>query len=242
MINVEVFVGGGRILPHDLDRGRSDCVVDERRTDNDLADDADGRKPKPDIDEISDAVLLEDRGHAGQSAVSTVERHLKQCTRLAVDSEQGFEQEPYEDSPDRELAHRHHADHDDVRARDTPNLPQGRQVLAQQQRGGHQCDQLSRQLPPDGEYILWKEPSPTEKSAHPFRAQPEDEKTADYRGGNEELAQQARPALNAEQANTNERTTSDRPISSTLPGMLSSPGGRHPMPPVQSQSEMLHLA
>jgi hypothetical protein len=48
--------------------------------------------------------------------------------------------------------------------------------------------------------------------------------------------------LNAEQANTNERTTSDRPISSTLPGMLSSPGGRHPMPPVQSQSEMLHLA
>src|SRR5262245_18171217 len=77
MIDVVVFVWGGWMLPHDTDRGRSDCVVDERRTDDDPADDADGRKPKPDIDEISDAVLLEDRGQAGQSAVPAIERHLK---------------------------------------------------------------------------------------------------------------------------------------------------------------------
>src|SRR5215467_14490507 len=86
MIDVEVFVGGGWILPHDGDRRRSNCIVDERRTDDDAADDADGREPKPDIDEASDAVLLQDRGQAGQSAVTAVERHLKQCTRLAVDS------------------------------------------------------------------------------------------------------------------------------------------------------------
>jgi hypothetical protein len=69
-------------------------------------------------------------------------------------------------------------------------------VLAQQERGGHHGDQQARQLPPDGEYILWKEPGPAEKSAHPFGAEPEDEKTADHRGGNEEFAQRARPASN----------------------------------------------
>jgi hypothetical protein len=47
--------------------------------------------------------------------------------------------------------------------------------------------------------------------------------------------------MSAEQANTNESTTSERPISSTLPGMLSSPGGRDPMP-LQSQPETLQLA
>jgi len=55
---------------------------------------------------------------------------------------------------------------------------------------------VGRQLPPDREYILWKEPGPADKSAHPFRAEPEDEKTADHRGGNEEFAQWARPAAN----------------------------------------------
>src|SRR5262245_6040217 len=69
MIDVEVFVGGSWILPRDGDQGRSDGVVDERRTDNDTADDADGRKPKPNIDEIPDAVFLEDRSQAGESAV-----------------------------------------------------------------------------------------------------------------------------------------------------------------------------
>jgi hypothetical protein len=93
---------------------------------------------------------------ARQSAVAAVERHLEQRTCLAVDAEYGFEQEPDEDPADGELAHRHHADHDDVRARDAPDLPDGRQVLAQEERGGHQGDQMSGQLPPDGEYILWK--------------------------------------------------------------------------------------
>src|SRR5215467_12456973 len=97
MIDVEVFVGGGGIPPHDGYRWRSDCVVDEHRTDNDTADNADGRKPKPDIEEISNAVLLEDRSHASQSAVSACERHLDERSRLAVDSEYGFEQEPDED-------------------------------------------------------------------------------------------------------------------------------------------------
>jgi hypothetical protein len=91
MIDVEVFVRGGWSLPHDRDRGRSNCVVDERRTDDDPADDADRRKPKPDRGEISDTVLLQDRGQAGHSAVAAVERHLKQRTRLVVDSEYGFE-------------------------------------------------------------------------------------------------------------------------------------------------------
>src|SRR5262252_10752222 len=90
MIDVEVFVGGGWILPRDGYRRRSDCVVDERRTNNDTADNADGRKPKPDIEEISDAVLLEDRSHAGQSAVSARERHLDERSGLAVDPEYGF--------------------------------------------------------------------------------------------------------------------------------------------------------
>ena len=40
MIAFEVFVGGGWILAHDWDRGRSDCVIDKRCTDNDTADDA----------------------------------------------------------------------------------------------------------------------------------------------------------------------------------------------------------
>src|SRR6516225_3514862 len=92
MIDIEVFVGGGWILPHDGDRGRSDCVVDERRTDDDTAEDADRRQPKPDIDEISYAVVLEDWSQAGQSAVAAVERHLQQRTRLTVDSECGFKQ------------------------------------------------------------------------------------------------------------------------------------------------------
>src|SRR5262245_6094008 len=115
MIDVEVFVGGGWSLPHAGDRGRSNCVVDERRTDDDPADDADGRKPEPDVDEISDTVLLEDRGQAGQSAVPAVKRHLEQRTCLVVDAEYGFEQEPDEGPADCELAHGHHADHDDVR-------------------------------------------------------------------------------------------------------------------------------
>jgi hypothetical protein len=61
--------------------------------------------PSPTFDEIFDAVVLEDRGQAGQSAVPAVERHLEQRTRLAVDSEYGFEQEPDEEPADRELAH-----------------------------------------------------------------------------------------------------------------------------------------
>ena len=105
MIDVEVFARGGWwSLPHNGNRGRPNCVVDERRTDNDPADDADSRKPKPDIDEISGAVVLENRGQAGQSAVPAVERHLEQRTRLAGDSEYGCEQEPHEDPADCELA------------------------------------------------------------------------------------------------------------------------------------------
>src|SRR5262245_29741731 len=105
MIDVEVFIGGDWILPHDGYRRRSDGVVDVRRTDNDTADNADGRKPKPVIEEISDAVLLEDRGHAGQSAVSACERHFDERSRLSVDSEYGCEQEPDEDTADCQLAH-----------------------------------------------------------------------------------------------------------------------------------------
>src|SRR5262245_52863747 len=105
MIDVEVFVGGGWILPHDGDRGRSDRVVDERRTDDDTAEDANGRQPKPDIDQLSGAVMLEHRGQAGQSAVPAVERHLKQRTRLAADSEYGCEQKPDKDPADGELPH-----------------------------------------------------------------------------------------------------------------------------------------
>src|SRR5215470_15930546 len=116
MIDVEIFVGGSWILPHDGYRPRSDCVVDERRTDNDAADNADRCKPKPDIEEICDAVLLKDRSHAGQSAVSACERHLDKRSRLAVDSEYGFEQEPDEDAADCQLAHGHHPVHDYVRA------------------------------------------------------------------------------------------------------------------------------
>jgi hypothetical protein len=49
--------------------------------------------------------------------------------------------------------------------------------------------------------------------------------------------------MSAAQANTNERTTSDRPTSSTLAGgTLTSPGGRDPLPLVQSQPETLQLA
>src|SRR5262245_29360330 len=96
MIDVEVFVGRGWILPRDGDRGRLDCVVDEHRTHDDAADHADGREPEPDIEEISDAVLLEDRSQAGESSVSSGERHLEERSRLVADTEFGFEHEPDE--------------------------------------------------------------------------------------------------------------------------------------------------
>src|SRR5262252_2641866 len=210
MIDVEVFVGGGWILPRDGYRRRSDCVVDERRTNNDTADNADGRKPKPDIEEISDAVFLEDRSHAGQSAVSACEQHLDERSRLAVDSEYGFEQEPDEDPADCQLAHCHHQVHDYVRARDAPDRLEGWEALAQQERGGHRDDQQARHLSPDGEYIIWKDPAPADQSAHPFRAEPEDEKTADDRGGNEKFAQRSGPASNERCARKDDRENDER--------------------------------
>ena len=188
MIDVEVFVGGSWILPRDGNRWRFDCVVDEHRTHDDAGHHADGRKPKPDIEQIPDAVLLEDRSEDRQSAVPAGERHLDERSRLAVDSEYGFEQEPDADPAECELAHRHHGDHDDVRARDAPNRLDGRQGLAQEQRGGHDGDQHAGHLLPHGEYIIWKDPAPTEEPAHPLRAEPEDEKTADHCGRHEQFA------------------------------------------------------
>src|SRR5262245_583550 len=93
--------------------------------------------------------------------------------------------------PSANLTHRHHADHDDVRARDAPNRPERRQGIAQEERGGHDGDQHAGHLLPHGEYIIWKDPAPTEDPAHPLRAEPEDEKTADHCGRHEQFAQRS---------------------------------------------------
>jgi hypothetical protein len=34
---------------------------------------------------------------------------------------------------------------------------------------------VARHLSPHGEYVLWKDPAPAEKSTHSLRAEPEDE-------------------------------------------------------------------
>src|SRR5262245_16043650 len=223
MIDVEVFVGGGWILWHDGYRRRSDCVVDERRTDNDTADNADGRKPKPDIEEISDAVLLEDWSHAGQSAVSACERHLDERSRLAVDSEYGFEQEPDEDPAECQLAHCHHPVHDYVRARDAPDRLEGwrwssnrsEADIAMTSRPGI-CLQTANTL-------SGKSPLPPRSRPIPSGPRPRTRKPPITAVGMKSLRNNLdQRRMSAAPAKTTERMTSEKPISSALPCMLSS--------------------
>src|SRR5262249_58067433 len=54
--------------------------------------------------------------------------------------------------------------------------------------------------PQTGKSFVGKAPFPADKSSHHFRAEPEHEKAADHRGGNEEFAQRSGPASNERRA------------------------------------------
>jgi hypothetical protein len=58
--------------------------------------------------------------------------------------------------------------------------------------------------------MIGKDPVPTEEPAHPLRAEPEDEKTADHCGRHEQFLQRSRPAPNERRTSKDLRENDDR--------------------------------